>query len=405
MDNFWEFDEQSPKLPINQGIVNRDPILGMWMFATANYKYSHLSGTYVPYRYLPVIKPTILGYNTNHYDSVVLSAGRIVSVVDGNSYAAMFGGEYEQNAVKGFGQPYNSGGDWTYNDATTSDYDVQFEYVNDHPELYGGEGTAGAAVPCNGGNASTFYYSDYDSSSIYRFYTLKSDDGTVAESGDSMIISGNVPMGVLMYDVKADVTGRALNYQTNNLTAILSEADMVLPYIKETDASGSNAIAWFGETTDAGVQEVSAVYYALYHKGWPFVWADNGAAEAGTAFIPGYLLQSDWYGNWKFQASPTTKSIQSFGKYEYGTSNFPRAWEGMEYIDTFPGTGATGTETGGVIRYVFQFAKDALRAAHDASVIDLTDNLDSNGDPKIDTVKTYIRAGYFGLAYFHAGSV
>jgi hypothetical protein len=118
----------------------------------------------------------------------------------------------------------------------------------------------------------------------------------------------------------------------------------------------------------------------LYRK-YPFFYFSS-AIYGGSA---GQAVVSDKLGKFKPQGTSvsTSLTIQTVGLLKACDSRFPK--DLVSTVQTYPGSGVQGTDTGGLPSLLYHFAKDALTVIN--GVV-----------PSNSTILTRVQGGWFGMA-------
>jgi len=311
---------------------------------------------FLPYKYLPVeFQDTETG------DWVVIPKGRIVSALTNqNTAGAASSGSMPAASGGGWFNPDSSGTMYVFDDATTST--SGFVTVNVDDEYWGiVPGVVGMLVPANGGVDAAYVYSANDVTAG----TINPADGYVADEGDTITIPANFPIGVVVGDVYQDIRGYNLNYNLWDLWGILCDWYIEVPF---TDAS-------FGASGFATGYANSSLPTAADKGYWPckkkyaFFYFDSSLDEDAPIALAGSLIGPDIYGNYiplrHVHAQDTSAfdyeepyTNQTVGRLIVTDSRFPR--DMLEMVDTYPGSGVDGTETGGIPEILYDFVHTAL---------------------------------------------
>jgi len=292
---------------------------------------------------------------------------------------------------------------------------------------------AGLLVPCNGGFNSQLLYTTDDVAA--QTITVSGTVTTTVDVGNeyTLPLEANFPIGVTYQDVYADIEGKWLNYNLNPKASwgVVFDHVIAVPYVDNFQLyAGEGAHpswtvncyvddlnldgTWPWET-DATNPTWHNIYESL-RKEFAFLYSPVLVDETTdkTLFYkllrPGSALTSDRFG--KFQlldcsghessSSPENgprgaldlyfcPAYQFVGKLITTDCRFPKMR--LDTVDTYPGSGLTGTETGGIDYHLYQFAYTILTACIAAN--GLTDI------PTIDDVVEFIKCGTVGLAYIN----
>lgn len=326
-----------------------------------------------PYKYLPVQFQDV-----NTEDWVVIPKGRIISALNGyNSTQAS--GLIPQNS--GFLYVGNSGDYMGTGTGTifTSSIDNSFFGYNDH--------ICGVLVPANGGSGVVnMYYSSDDVTA--GTYTVA---GALATASGSIALPANIPIGVAFSDIYQDIHGKYLSYRMHeDGYHFLTDWYVEVPFVNKAstgDASNfalptNNTVNSFGRWRDLNKQ---------------FTYLSFDSTATTYSVGAGSFVCPDINGNYTLQALPSytvsgvtpwvvgqiPKTAQTVGKLVALDSRFPK--DSLEDVLTYPRSGMPGSQTGGMIKNLFDFVYYTL--------------LIGNGTaPTVEAIYKGIRSGVFGLA-------
>lgn len=265
---------------------------------------------------------------------VVMHPGQIVSlipVLDANSYSSA-------NAAAGIlasGEMYAGRGA----DDVAYKYSVNFLYD---------EECRGLITVCNGNSQTADSYTAEDGE--YGIITTSGEVASTTSTPNSFTRTANHPFGIVNGRVYADLRYRYQGYEVNQKgLSVCIGGVLALPFIA-IFGSGSTA------TVAAAVQ--SAVGSQL-----PFVIVTETTEAGALALLdPTHKtkLTSNAYG--KFTSYSGSDNNEWFGTV-IGRTNRPV--KGLDQIsDSLPGSGITGTDTGGLESRIYYFVKNVL--AHSA---------------------------------------
>lgn len=322
-----------------------------------------LAGGFLPYKCLPILQ-----IDTELEDGIVILKGTIVSLLTNKStinYGMQDVGD--SGTIPVFLDKTNS------NAVVTANIDTSYWGYED--------AIAGLIVPANGGVASERFYSA-DDTTVGTFST----SGTVmtalqVSQSAKCTIPANMPVGIAYTDIYQDIRGKNLNYQIWGNWGVLCDYYIEVPYVdcalQTNFASGILDAA--DEQTDDLNASSCAGYLATYKKYPFFYFSGSNGGEAGQQ------VKSDLHGKFIPAGTSTTANatVQTIGKLILTDSRYPKDMQ--EMVDTYPGSGMPGTETGGIPYVLFNFAKDILQAIAGTSV-------------SIATIVTAIQIGKFGMA-------
>lgn len=339
---------------------------------------------YAPYKYLPV---TFKDVWTEDY--TVLLKGRIVAAI----------GTEDSTPVSGIVYPSSSGeitianqGDYM-GTGTGAKIDVNID------DSYFGyqEYIANLLVPCNGGAISSGFYTADDVAAGTR-----QAGGARATASGSFVLPANAPIGVVYHDWYQDIRGEYLNYRMHpDGGHVLCDWFVEVPYIKDADALASSGC------NPKFVNNNYANHLTYWDVNQQFTYLHvDGDTET---FRAGAFVQSDLIGNYKLQpattisavtasgAAPSTvtldawpntfKTAQTVGKILSIDNRMPKG--ALEDVLTYPRSGMPGSQTAGMIKVLFDFAYQCLKAGPYGG---------AGTAPTVEQVYNAIRSGAFGLA-------
>lgn len=243
----------------------------------------------------------------------------------------------------------------------------------------------GVLVPCNGGadrSAGNTY--EYSANDVIAG-TYKSTSALAADGDDitGPIASGNIPVGVAMYDIYQDIRGKNLNYQQWDKAGLLCDFFVTVPFIREGGSTDFNKDLSLVSTADdvASVKALSNLTYLTIPSGH---YARAGAcikSDARGNYVTQHALSAiaDVAGS-TAAANPT---IQTVGRLVTLDTRFPK--DMLQYVDTYEGSQMAGSDTGGLPYWLFIFAYNYLTAATGTA-------------PSINTIVDYVKSGRFGMA-------
>ncbi|HLD91517.1 MAG TPA: hypothetical protein VI911_11015 [Patescibacteria group bacterium] len=335
-----------------------------------------LAEVFYPWKYLPVQFQDIATE-----DFVVIPKGKIVSAIGYGDYV----GAMEATAAATSGilaNPHASGSIPVFSNragtVVTANMDSDFWGYN--------ESVCSLLVPANGGQdrttANLYEYTANDvTAGTYRAGNVLAADGDdVAGPG----CSGNIPIGVAMYDIYQDIRGKNLNYQQWDKWGTLSDFYVTVPFIREGfgGTTFNKGLSAFDHADD--VASISAL------RNMTFLTIPSGTyARTGCTIAPdirgNYVIEhtnavlSDVAGV-SGAANPT---IQTVGRLITLDTRFPK--DLLQYVDTYEGSQMAGTDTGGLPYWLFIFAYNYLTAA-------------TGSAPAISSIVDYVKSGRFGMA-------
>ncbi len=307
------------------------------------------------YKYLPVQQKDI---TTEDY--IVLPKGRIVSAISSE----------DELPAGGMVTPSGEGTIYSFTSATTGSL-VSRSIDN---SFWGyDEDINGLVVPCNGGTNSLAYYSAADA-----LNGTITNSGTLAAAGDGLVIPANFPIGVVYHDWYQDIRGRDLNYQMwPDGGHVLCDWYVEVPFVKVT--SGANWTPLGSGITPVAEAYNLVDYVSKYDINKKFTYL---AVNVDTdTFRPGVFIQSDLVGNYKYQGVGN-KTVQTVGRLMSVDNRYPK--NGMEDVQTYPGSNMPGTQTAGLPGFLFEFVYACQLLTGTA--------------PTVEEILNYVQAGYYGVA-------
>lgn len=334
---------------------------------------------YAPYRYLPVCFKDV---TTEDY--TVLLKGRIVSAI----------GSEDSTPVSGITYPSSSGeitianqGDYM-GTGTGSKIDVNID------DSYFGyqEYIANLLVPCNGGTASSGYYTSADVAAGTR-----TAGGALAAASGAFNLPANAPIGVVFHDWYQDIRGESLNYRMHpDGGHVLCDWYVEVPYIKDANSLASSGCS--PKYSNANYSNLTTYWTVNSQFTYLSVDGDSDTFRAGT------FVKSDLLGNYELQGAYTfanasgvtttldsafsrVKTNQTVGKILSIDNRMPKG--GLEDVLTYPRSGMPGSQTAGMIKVLFDFAYYCLKAGPYGG---------AGTAPTVEQVYNAIREGGFGLA-------
>ena len=215
------------------------------------------------------------------------------------------------------------------------------------------EHVPGIIVPANGGAAVTYTYTTLDET-----HGIFKSENSLAAAGDTITLSSNIPVGVLVSNARPDQRGEWLNWDYMGKTyTIYTKCGIKIPYVRQDllrSAFGLGATAFYNNSSPLSANTV----YGKIWKKHVFLWGDNFVA--GEYIVPDvtgrYTVQESALNN-KLTATPT---VQTIGKLLTADPRYPR--DLLQYIDQYPGLLNTGIPTGGLPLDLYLFAKDVYVA-------------------------------------------
>lgn len=300
-----------------------------------------------PAEYFGVDKYTPVGLmDKTLEDYIVIPKGRIVSAVSINGLANVASFEHATTgAIK------------------TATVDAAFGYDS---------GINSALVLANGGNAiDTFYTTDDVAAGTFK------SNAAYAAAGDAYTRAANVPVGVVYHDWYQDLAGKYLNYKKwADGGHVLTKWYIEVPYMVEDATAAKNPR--YGAAGDAAADLVEwNLKYSINKK---FTYLSLANATNVNA-LTGKLVGSDLIGNYSLTGSSTVTD-QTIGKIVAVDYRFPKS--GLDDVQTYPGSGASGTQTAGLPAFIFEFAVACETLA--------------GNTPTIESVLAAVKTGKYGIA-------
>ena len=281
-------------------------------------------GVYYPVRVLPSVS-----IDLDAEWPVVMPAGTIVAVLplkDARAYTA----DDTTTGILQSGQVYVSLSEIT---GSGLEKDINFLYPKE---------VAGLIVPANGGSAVNDAYTD--DCGTYGILTMS---GAAAASGVYFTRAANSPIGLVNHSVYADMRYRYLNYdarQGSSGKAISLDGVITIPYILIYGGGALNT--------------VQAAVRAAVDAKHQYAWFTGTSSTLALAKVKsGAFLMPDGYG--KFTDFSGSDETQRFAKILETRSRVP--WNLDELIDSIPGSGMKGTDTGGLTARLYHFIQSILK--------------------------------------------
>ena len=258
---------------------------------------------------------------------MVMAAGSIVSVVNIKDASAYKTAD-DESGIGVNGEVYVSIGV----DGTPLKKSCNFLYDKD---------VSGLFTLCNGGVATTDKYKNEDGD--YGIIDQKTGAAASA-AADGYTRAANVPFGIVDFEISADMRYRYLNYDARNSTAgirICLDGILTLPYIAFLGTKGAAKTAAIKKTLEA------------VNPRHQFVWFDVvDEAELDTVIRTG-SLKSDAYGKFTVFDETNDGFRQRFATIKETRNRVP--YDLDELYDSFPGSGMTGMDTGGLTPRLYDF--------------------------------------------------
>jgi len=332
---------------------------------------------FYPHKALPVQFQDV---NTEDY--VVITKGKVVSAVGIGEYIQM----NEADASGTLPWPNASGQIPVFeNRASTTvkaNMDTSFWGYN--------EVVNGLVIPANGGTPRTTAHSYEYTANDATVGTYKSDGSLAVDADDvtGILTSGNLPIGVAMYDIYQDIRGKNLNYQMWDQWSILQDWFCTVPFVRE----GGGGVTYDTDLTAETTADDSTVATAMRNVTYLTV-------PSGIVPKTGCAIKADVRGNYMIQGSPNADAFvagsafnaagptaQTVARLVTLDSRFPK--DMLEYVDTYEGSQMAGTDTGGLPYWLFMFAYNYLTATATTTA-------------SIFNIVNAVRDGRFGMARFN----
>jgi len=324
-------------------------------------------GVYYPVRILPSVS-----IDTDAEWPIVMPAGTIVSVIPLKDALAYTSADTESGILTS-GEIYVSIS--AIDDSTALSKGINFLYPKE---------VAGLIVPANGGVAQNDPYTD--DCGTNGILTMS---GTVAASTDAYTRQANSPIGLVNHSVYADMRYRYLNYDARKSSAGVAvhlDGIITVPYV----------LIYGGGALNVVQNAVRDAVDAKHQYAW---FTGTSEAIAVAKIKPGCFLMSDLFG--KFTAFAGSDETQRFAKILETRHRVP--WNLDEVIDSIPGSGMKGTDTGGLKARTYNFIQEILKK----DVIKSTSYAATKANVKkvlyealtTDTASVTIRIGLVDIAF------
>lgn len=305
---------------------------------------------------------------------IVMPAGTIVSIIPIKDVNAYVSGDLAETGIDTDGAIYVTMGV----DGTALQRSINLVYPKE---------TAGLITVCNGGTATTDSYSDNDGT-----YGMLSISGEIVDSDDSYTRSANVPIGIVNSRVYADMRWRYLNYDVGQEpTSVALGGVLTIPYVAVYGGSANDR--------STVITAIRAAVKAKHQYYWMNV-ADSDTADTNLAVDT--RLKSDTHGKFTVYSSDSHDSNQEFGRVLELRNRVP--YDLDELIDSFPGSGMKGMDTGGLSARYYNFAKTilALSAVKGSTYAANKDNIKSTLYEAVATetsASVYVKMGQVDVAF------
>lgn len=208
------------------------------------------------------------------------------------------------------------------------------------------EDIAGLLVPANGGTQTSYSYrADCGTNGII---TMSGEAASTTSVPSTVTIPANRPFGLVNHQVYADLRGRYLNYEYNTQgVAVALDGVITVPVVMVT---GAGTLTTVTDKLHAALDDI--------HQ---YVIISNATEATALAQLEeGKFFKPNAYGKF-VTADPvgTAADIaQVFGK-SLGARMRPQ-YNMDEVVDSFPGSGMKGTDTGGLKARLYDFATKVM---------------------------------------------
>jgi hypothetical protein len=299
------------------------------------YKADEALGTYYPIRIAPSME-----IDMDAEWPVIMPAGTIVSTVSLKD-AVQYSSDDDVTGILTSGELAVS-----VSKVDGSALKKSINYMYDHE-------VAGFLTICNGGTETTDSYSDDDGT----YGILDKDGAVVTSSTTAYTRPANRPVGIVNSRIPADLRLRWLNYDAlNSVTMgnhIALGGVLTIPYVI---VYGSGVLATV-QTAIRGAVDAKHQYAWIQST-------ETVAATVDAVLIDGYELKSDIKGKFTTfsRSADNDTEHQYFGKVLERRNRVPYNLD--EIIDTFPGSGMKGMDTGGLTARLFNFIKSIITASN-----------------------------------------
>ena len=314
-------------------------------------EYSGISA--YPFKYLPVMEVVPETGTTSIMvrggkEGIVLPKGTLVSLLTNKTTI-----EY------GIPDPSSSGTIPVFYDVNTG----SLVYAPVDEAAYGyHESISALMVMANGGATSNVPFSSLDDDL----------DGWTKSTDTPLILSANIPSGMVITNVYQDIRGKYLNYNVQEeVYSTLIRGRFSIPCVDRSKVE-------FGTDADVVDTPASSPYTALWRKHGFVSFASAAEGQAGQ------YLRSDKYGKFVSQYGTTAgeKTVQTVGRLLFTDSRFPKDLTGS--IQNYPGMTLPGVNTKGLPIDLYLFVKESLEAL--------------GGTPSAQDILDQVRSGAFGYA-------
>lgn len=281
-------------------------------------------GTYYPVRTLP---STSIDYDSE--TPIVMCPGTIVSVIPINDARAYTADSAYAGILANGIQNVSIG-----TDGTTLTKSIDYMYA---------KSVSGLITPANGGTETSDSYTD--NCGKYGIITLSGEAAT--STSEAYVRTANVPMGIVLSNVYADIRERYLNYeprQANQGHAVSRAGTLTIPYVGVYGGSS-------GDRTTV-LTQIRASLNPKHVYAW---FNESDLATINARVASGAFLQPDTVGKFTYSASA---DAQRFAKVLETRNRGPLDMDPM--IDTLGGSGMKGTDTAGLRAREYDFVKKVL---------------------------------------------
>lgn len=299
------------------------------------------SGETIPGSFYPVRVAPAASIDKDAEWPIIMPAGSIVSVLDLKDASQYISGDAEAGILPS--GMINVSISETTGEALKKN--INHVYDKEIP---------GLITICNGGTQHADPYEDEDGEN-----GIIDIDGNIASTVSADYTrSANVPMGIAFHRVPADMRMRYLNYDAGNEVSvgntIMIGGEITIPYV----------IIY--STVQGDRDTVQAAIRNAVDNKHQYLWTSVNTtdSEVASASVKSSVeLKSDIMGKFtKFvRASDNSTDNQYFGKIISLRNRIPYNMD--EWIDSFPGSGMKGTDTGGLSSRMFNFVKSIIVAS------------------------------------------
>lgn len=324
------------------------------------YKGRMTVGAFYPVRYLPSIS-----VEQDSEWPIVMPAGLIVSLVpikDASAYSS----DDNATGIRTSGELYTTIGV----DGVAQKRSIGLMYPED---------IAGLLVPANGGTSKFLPYRD--ACGAAGIVTYGGEEASTTSTVSGITVPANRPMGIVDHQVFADLRKRFLNYEYNTgAIGVSLDGVITLP-----------AVLVYGTNRTTVVNQIKPLLYDMHQY---VLVSEANESNAFAAIDLGAFLKPNDEGRF-VPADPAGTAADINQVFAKSLGSRRRVVYNLdEVIDSFPGMGMKGTDTGGLKARLYDFAKKIMGAStvKGASWAAVKSNLKSAFKSPIltDTASTYI---------------